>query len=195
MRTASLVLGIVGGALALIWVLFFTFIFVSIDSIQSDFDYEDSYTYDDADSMLSQENGVFLAQRQSMFTDPAFAPLIAIGVAGLIGGGLGIAGGIIVRKRNVAAGVMLIVAALLCVMAFFISTICLILAAIFAFIKEKPKPVYPPYGYYPPPPYYYPPYGAPYNPQYYSPVQPMPYPAQNTPPPGPETDISGKPQG
>jgi hypothetical protein len=185
MKTASMVLGIVGGALLIIYMLFSAFIMFSITSI-----FEDEYYYEDDDyeNMLSREiDGHEDAESLSVISDPAFAPLFFLGITGLISGGLGITGGILVRSRNTAAGILLIVAAVTS-LSFFLSTICFILAAIFAFVREKPKPAYPPYGYYPYPyPYYYPPYGAPSYP-------PAPYPG-GVPAPDPEAGTSDKPQG
>lgn len=63
------------------------------------------------------------------------------GIVSIIGGILGIIGGIIVRKKNVTAGVLLIIAAVASCLTIigFVSAILLVLAAVFAFIPEKPS--------------------------------------------------------
>ena len=94
--------------------------------------------------------------------------MIAAGIAGLIGGILGIIGGAIIRKKRIASGVMLVIAAVLSIFTGlgFLASIMLIIACIFAFIQEKP-PL------------------PPMQPQYPQPEQPQPQPTQPVPPSGP----------
>ncbi len=128
--------------------------------------------------------------------------LIVTGSFALISGVLGLIGGCIVKNKNSAAGVMMIIAAALSLFAMFniISMILFIIGGVFAFKKDTPKPAipYPPYPPYPPQqPYYgnaqYPPYPPqqpyygnsqypPYPPQQPEPQQPTP-PADGTEPP------------
>ena len=135
MKTASMVLGIVGGALALFSGLmlilmgsFFGSGFFGQLNLPSDFPVE-------------------------IFSTVFVTLWVITGIFYLTGGAAGLAGGIIVKNKNVAGGVLLIVGAVLTF------SIPLILAAIFAFVKEKgpiPAPIYPPL---------YPPYTPPYPPQ------------------------------
>ncbi len=145
MRTASMVLGIIGGALALLGGLmlillgsfFASGFFYQLD-MPSDFPFE-------------------------LFTQflPRFYTIL--GIAAMAGGAVGLAGGIMVKKKNVTGGVLLIVGAAITF------RITLILAAIFAFVKEKPKApemAYPPmYPSYAPPYVPYPPYAPQTPPQ------------------------------
>lgn len=114
MKTASMVLGIVGGIIVMIWGLF------------------------NISSLLP----VLLS-----FDISAVDLLLGKGLCIVGAGILGLIGGIIVRNKNVAAGVIMIIAAVLSIFAYFnlIAIILFILGAIFAFMREKPVNPYPPY--------------------------------------------------
>jgi hypothetical protein len=163
MKTASQVLGIVGGALAILSGL--TLILVG-SFFGSGFFGQFDMPYD------------FPIE---LFTTTFSTVWIVIGILYIAGGGLGLAGGITVKNKPSTAGVLLIIGAALTF------SVPLILAAIFALVKEKPKA--PAYGYapYPYPPQYppYPPYATPYPPQ-----NPQ-YPPQN--PTAPSGSASGDP--
>ena len=157
MKTASRVLGIIGGALSIIIALFCLLIVLNVNA-----DWE--YHFGDSTPMSVSycSDSVDPNANDTELT----ALLVILVLPGILCGGMGIFGGIIVPKRSTAAGVMFIISAVLGLL-FFITTICFILAAIFAFIKEKPRmPYYPYYPYYPYPPaspYGYTPYGTPYH--------------------------------
>ncbi len=200
MRKASRVLGIVGGSLSLGMALLIGLIMLGIASLSSLEFYDDSlYNMNFAQMAFS-----------NTATDPAIQEALKVLLLSLIcsvvSGALGITAGVMVYKKRIAAGVMLIVAAGASCYFNFVAMICLLLAAIFAFVKEKPKPVYPyypypyypyytpygtpaygaPQGQYPQPPYMQMPYGQPYYGQ--PPYGQPPYPAQ--PPYTPQPPVS-----
>ena len=98
---------------------------------------------------------------------------LGFGIAAVAAGVLGLVGGIIVKKKNVAAGVMMIIASIISLFTFFnvASMTLFIIGAVMA-LKREPQPVMVPYPAYPP--QYYP-----YPPQQYS---PYPQPAAQSPP-------------
>lgn len=150
MRTASMILGIVGGAIAILSgiILILFGAYFADGSFFGGFDY-----YNNLDFFYNNFYAIM------------FTAYLMFGIIGIAAGGVGLAGGIIVKKKNTVAGVLLIIAAV------FTFSIPFILAAIFALVKEKePAPAY---GY-PQYPTYYPPQYAPYPPQYaqYPPQQP-----------------------
>ncbi len=171
MKTASMILGIVGGAMACLTGI--TFILLG-------------YAWDSALWSLMPSGFPVDAIFNTFFT-----MYLVFGILSLIVGAIGLTGGLLVKKKERAAGILLIIGAALSF------SIPLILAA----IKEK-APV-PAYGY-PPPPYPYPPQYAPYPPQYapyppqYAPYPPQyaPHPPQQTPsaPTGGSDPSGGKPQ-
>ena len=170
MKTAGLVLGIVGGALSILFSLLFIFgaLGLSYFSVYDSEVYEGQY---DGGLAQHEEFNAFSEEYDFNFTfdgnswdyqfsgsdnpDPivrssinwALIWMIISGIGGLIGGILGIIGGIIIRSKRIASGVMLIFAAVLSILTILgiLSTIILIIACIFAFIEEKP-----PYGPLPP---------------------------------------------
>jgi hypothetical protein len=106
--------------------------------------------------------------------------VLGAGVLAAVAGILGLVGGCIVRKKSTAAGVLMIVAGALCLVAFFnfVSMVLLVLGGIFALIKERPRPTA---QYHPAQPYnQYAPY-PPYPP--YPPQQPAPPASENPPEP------------
>ena len=142
MRTASMILGIIGGTLTMLWGLINVLI-----------------------------TGVLLSE---LF--PTAVTVLLGTVLGILGAGVpGLVGGIIVKRKNVAAGVLMIVSAALSIFAYFnfISIILFVLGAIFALIKEQPVNPYPAY-FQPPYPYYQYPQYPQYPQQPYPPQQPVP---------------------
>ncbi|MEL7603479.1 MAG: DUF4064 domain-containing protein [Bacillota bacterium] len=166
MRTASMVLGIIGGALAVlggIMLIIFGSFFGSSDFMQ--FGLPGDFS-----------SGMF----SSMFSMIATMYTV-MGILYLPGGIVGLTGGIIVKNKNMAGGILLIISAVLT-----LGSIPLILAAIFALVKEKPKA---PEVAYPP---LYPPYAPPYAP--YPPYAPQTPPQAPTDSPAPGNPADGSPQ-
>jgi len=151
MRTASMVLGIVGGAMALLGGIMLILLA--------------GFFGNGFFSQLDMPSSFPSATFEAMF----FRMYTILGIFALAGGAVGLTGGIIVKRKNIAGGVLCIIGAALTF------SIPLILAAIFAFVKEKPKA--PQMAYPPMYPSYVPPYAPPY----------APYPPQ-TPPQAPPTD-------
>jgi hypothetical protein len=69
----------------------------------------------------------------------ALTTVYIFGILGIIGGVLGIVGGALIKKKNILAGVFLIIAAItgFFVALGFLASILFIIAAIFAFIPDK----------------------------------------------------------
>lgn len=158
MRKASMILGIVGGVIAVLISLFLIFV-VSPKAPQ----------------ILSSQNFSYYSQTIPMdeFVKIVQDIYTALGITGIIGGVLGFVGGILVKRKNVIAGVLMIIGTLLsCI------NPLILVGAILAFIREKhPSQQYVPYTPYPNQPPYsgQPPY-VPQNPPYSG--QPQ-YPPQN----------------
>lgn len=115
MRTASMVLGIIGCIVVMLWGL--------INFIITGF------------PVMSVDVAVAAA-------------LLGVGICIFGAGILGLIGGIIVKRKNVAAGVVMIIAAVLSIFSFFnvIAIILFVLGAIFALVREKPVSSYPAYS-------------------------------------------------
>lgn len=118
MKKASMILGIVGGALTLVAVYF-------------------SMVID------SQLNAVFnMVLEKPAPAEPVLSidwQMVAIGLVITV---LGIVGGLMVRKHRIAAGIMFIIAAVSSVILFSeLFGALFAIAAVFALIKEKPKRV------------------------------------------------------
>ncbi len=155
MKTASMVMGIIGGSIALIVALVMIVTGVAFYSISdyshsewnSEWNFEYSDSLDDYDIQINP----------GRVTGFVGGGIIFFAVLSLFAGVLGLVGGIIAKKRNVAAGVLMIIAAPLSLFGYFnvVSMILFILGAVFAFVKEKPQyaaQLYPPYPPYPPAP-------------------------------------------
>ena len=113
MRKASMVLGIIGGSISILYTLFLIFTTLLIGS-------------------LGPTPGAF-----RLHLTAGGVILLIVGLLLLAGGGLGLAGGIIVPKRNVLAGVFMLVSSVFGVMTC-VSFILLLLGGIFALVKEQP---------------------------------------------------------
>lgn len=225
MRTASMVLGIVGGAIALILaiVLFIGSSFVAAvpwseynnfdwnysdssgfdwstdSSDSSDWEWNDSTSSDELNNLLdslknndSDYNTDSLAEVPGVVQNMVGTVLLVPAICALIAGVLGLIGGIIVKKKNVAAGVLMIISAVLSLISFFniISMALFIVGGVFALMRDRSKqqPVYaPPYPM--PPNYVYPqqPYAPqPYTPPVYPPQPQQPAPPSENPPENPQ---------
>ena len=193
MRTAGMVMGIVGGAIAIllsILLIFGSVVFTNYRSWDNSF-YNDDWNYDDYldswDSLDSYDynfdfnnyltDDIAYNDVESMSQTIAGGIFLLFGIGSAIAGILGLVGGLIVKKKNVAAGVMMIIAAalsLICILNI-ISMVLFILGGIFALMRDRqqqPQVYMPPY---PMPPYY---------PQ--QPYPPQQYPAQYPQPQNPE---------
>lgn len=227
-----MILGIVGGAIALILAiaLFVGGSFVasfpwmnysngnwnynnssdfdwSSDSFDSsDWNWNDDYSSDKwnnlADSLDNYDSGYaetlvpeIMEDMPGVVQSAVSAVFIFPAICAAIAGVLGLVGGIIVKKRNVAAGVLMIISAVLSLFSFFnvISMALFIVGAVFALMRDRSKqqgyvPPYPmpSYAYPQPPQYPQPPYPQqPYTPPVYptqpqQPQQPVP-PSENPP--------------
>lgn len=122
MKTASKVLGIIGGIIALIVAV--VFIVISITFRGSDH----SWLVNDIPANEVQIDSGVAGQ---------IAALVA-SILAFIAGVLGLTGGIIVKPRPVASGVMMVVGAVLSLFSYcnILSFILLVLGAIFALKKE-----------------------------------------------------------
>jgi len=121
MKKAAMVLGIVGGSLAILIALVYLLIgiisaatFTALSGVEG-FDRYGGYQAGDFATYL---------------------PLFAGVILGFLGGGLGLAGGILVPKRNVMAGVFMLVGSVVTAL-YCITFILLVLGGIFALVKEK----------------------------------------------------------
>ena len=171
MRNTSRVLAIIGAAISLLFGMFMCFAGFTFlnDSL-----WENAYdSSPHIDSEIAMEGN-----------HTAGGVFISFGVAAIVAGVLGLVSGIIVKRKNMASGVMLIIAAVICLFTFFnfASMTLFIIGAVMA-MKREPQPVMVPYSAYPPQYYPYPPqqYSPQYPPQQYPPY-PQP-PVQNPPEP------------
>lgn len=119
MKTASMVLGIIGGVMTFLFsafVLLTSFLFGQLDKL---------YVFD------------------FHMYDPSMS-LAVIGIVGIIVSAVGIVGGAIVTKQRIASGIMLSVAALVSFISIIgiLTGILFTIAAVFAFIQEKSGDVY-----------------------------------------------------
>ncbi len=124
MRKASMVLGIVGGALSLLGALSMIILGAFMNSDQGFFSGILNRVYSDFFNISGDFWGILF---------------LVIGVAELVCGVLGLIGGLKVNKNNVTAGVLMIVSAgISLLMSAWLSMILFALGGIFALIKEKP---------------------------------------------------------
>ncbi len=131
MRTASLVLGIVGGCIALVIALFVIFGGVVFSTVVPSIDNSEFYTeYDDVEY-----------DRESMETSSKIAGTVFIVMGSIlfVSAILGIVGGIFVKKKNVLAGIFMLVGAAISIFTLwgFMASLLLLLGGIFALVKER----------------------------------------------------------
>lgn len=135
MRTASMVLGIVGGCIALVIALFVIFggiVFMTF--IQN---FESSEFYSDFESDNDFDNSFnFNEEESSRFGGTIF---LVMGSVLFVCGVLGIVGGILVKKRNILSGIFMIISAAVFFFTFWgiIAAILLLLGGIFALVNES----------------------------------------------------------
>jgi hypothetical protein len=144
MKTAGRVLGIVGGAIAILIALIYSFLIIfsipggeiptaaneemqqySEDS--GDVYGEDSFTFDP---------GQYFSERRVAAVQPNVVLFVALLGLGLIGGILGLIGGIVINKKPVLSGVFLIIGAVFTAL-FILPMVLMVIAAVFAWIKPK----------------------------------------------------------
>ncbi len=141
MRKASSILGIVGGALSLFVALLFVVGGILLMALNTNgiwdfvrhFDVNIPYFGDQIYNWIPGFTGIVV---------------IIVGILKAACGALGLVGGTMVKKNNVTAGVLMIVAAgvSLVITGGFFSMVLFTLGGIFALVKEKPPvtPVQPP---------------------------------------------------
>lgn len=136
MKVASMVLGIVGGIMAIIFAIVFIVMGSVMISLDSDTDFD----------VQLEKSGSPFAKHSFWFSGSSDGMALVVlnkigvfflmgGIISFIGGVLGIVGGAIVKNKNIPAGILMIIAAVLC------ASVLFILGAIFAFIRDKkPNP-------------------------------------------------------
>jgi hypothetical protein len=150
MKTASLVLGIIGGVLAIIFAIFFMIggaVMNSAANYVSEMDdfggAMDELTQQlEAEGLTIEDNDVDYSSLDDAINYGAgavAAGLYIAGILGIIGGIMGIVGGALAKKKNVVAGILMLVAA---VPSFFtglgfIASILFIIGGILALIPDK----------------------------------------------------------
>jgi len=137
MKNTSMVLGIIGGGIAILFGLFLMFggmMYLNTSTWQNIYNASEGLR-----NSISESEYIQLATTGG-------AVFLGFGIASVIAGALGLIGGIIVKKNNVAAGVIMLIAAGLSVLVFFnvVSMILFILGGIFA-LKKEPQNVMQPY--------------------------------------------------
>jgi len=143
MRKTSMILGIIGGVVALLLAL--ALIFMGILVL-------DTGLWKDAFDILAKEyHGIITEYEFLQSASIGGIVFISLGICAAVAGILGVVGGSIVKRSNVAAGVMMIIATVLSVVSFFnlISIILFVIGSVFAFRRE-PQSAAPPYAPYPP---------------------------------------------
>ncbi len=186
MKTASMVLGIIGGAFALLLAVGLIIGGIACFNVDSwsdfiegdlswyfssdgntwnsgDWDSDEwNFESDDGSWSFKVEGDEFPADEAAAFAIAGAGTLLLVaGIFAFVSGVLGLIGGCIAKSKSSAAGVMMIIAAVLSLFAMFnvVSMILFILGGIFALKKDTPKPAmpYPPYPpqqpYYGNPPY------------------------------------------
>lgn len=192
MRTAGMVMGIVGGAIALIFAILIIFgglTFMNLGIWDGSYEYNYDFgtdlnidSLDDLDNLhldfdfddYASDNDVYRDAQEMGFAIASTVVLI-FGVCTGIAGVLGLIGGCIVKKKNVTAGVLMIIAAVLSLFNI-ISLALFILGAVFSLMRDRSKqqgylppypmpPSYPQQAYPQPPQQSAPPQNPPENPQ------------------------------
>lgn len=135
MRNASMVLGIIGGVISVLLGLFLILTGATF--------FMKTSLWEPINNPTELTRDFLPDSRLISFSATLF---IIFGVLSFIAAALGLIGGIIVKKKNVASGVMMIVAAVLSIFAYFnlISMTLFIIGAVFA-LKKEPQNVMPSY--------------------------------------------------
>ncbi|MDD5017528.1 MAG: DUF4064 domain-containing protein [Eubacteriales bacterium] len=143
MRIASLVLGIIGSALAIIFALSFILLGVfsnnAFEAVNEMDDTFDNVLIQFEDEDVQIETNIDFDTMSNIFTGALKPFLLISGILSIIGGVLGAVGAILIKKYNIAAGILFIVAA---VLSFFtligiFASILFIVGGILSFIPEK----------------------------------------------------------
>jgi len=137
-KNASMVLGIIGGVVSILLGLF---LILGGATFMSESFWENAFSNATSTGDV-QINPEYMQQYKSTGTF-----FMRLGIFSSISGIVGMIGGMIVRKMNVAAGVMMLVAAVLNMFVFFnvLSIILFIIGGIFALVREPQSrmPTYP----------------------------------------------------
>ena len=148
MRTASMVLGIVGGSLVILGAVILIFMSIAFSSIGNEFDNRLSYDdddimWDDFDVTIEGEDYLFQGDFKPMHRFGGSAARMGFGFASgimlilaiinLAGGALGLVGGIIVKRNNTVGGVLMLVAAFIGFGAF----VLFLVGGILALVKDN----------------------------------------------------------
>lgn len=138
MRKASKVLGIVGGSLSLAVGLLCIIGAVVMMTVGPDFFTSLMDIFDDMNATVELTSDFMFNWTAQI----GGIVILIFGVFKIACGVIGLVGGIIVPKKNVTAGVLMIVAAAVSLLlaAGWITTILFTLGGIFALVKEKPNP-------------------------------------------------------
>lgn len=137
MRTASMVLGIVGGCIALIIALFVIFGGIVFVTFIPNFEYSEFYSEFESDNDFHDDfNFNEEMQESSRFGGMIF---LIMGSVFFVCGVLGIIGGILVKKKNILSGIFMIISAAVFFFTFWgiIAAILLLLGGIFALVNER----------------------------------------------------------
>ena len=152
MKTASLVLGIIGGVLAIIIGIIYIVSGVAANALVGSVDQLGDTLQAVGDQLEAEgwtsEGDVDLSGLDNLdnaynaTVGAALTTVYIFGALGIVGGILGIIGGAKAKKKGVLAGVLLIIAAITgFLVAFgFLASILFIIAAILAFIPDKSAP-------------------------------------------------------
>lgn len=167
MRTTSRVLGIIGAAISVL---------LGLALVAAGAAFMDSGLWGDMYDSSGGLNDVMPKAQYIQQTTTGGTVFLGFGIAAIAAGVLGLVGSIIVKRKNAASGVMMIIAAVISLFTFFnvASMTLFIIGAVMA-MKREPQVVMVPYPAYPP--QYYP-----YPPQQYTQQYPQAQ-AQNPPEP------------
>ena len=152
MKTAGMVLGIIGGAIAIICSIIMIVTMAAggaalqsgkvdqaLDKIQQEIEQNNDFSNDEDIPPVAQDfmrDGNFANFMRNM-TGGFLGLGIAFSIISLIGGVLGLIGGIVIKSKPVLSGVFLIIGAIFTA-AYCVTFILMVIAAIFAFIKQQP---------------------------------------------------------
>lgn len=152
MKTAAKVLGIVGGALAIIFSLWMVLGLWIANSYVGQTGVLDEAIQEAQDQLQDDLHGQeipgmenFSGSFPNFFTNVynlSMGIVLIFGIIGLLGGACGLVGGLLVNKNNILAGVLMLVGGVLTFSGCF-TFIILVLGGIFALVKgkENPSPV------------------------------------------------------
>lgn len=136
MKIASLVLGIIGGVLAIIFAIVFIAGGALMGSLTQGIDKLSAQMEAQGWEVVKDETASTLVSNAA---GVAAGTLWLIGIAGIVGAVLGIVGGALAKKQSVIAGILMLVAAIPSFFTGFgvIASVLFIVGGIFAFIPQK----------------------------------------------------------